>query len=427
LGFKGYFSVFHFWKKKKHIMKHITLLLFFFITINVFSQENNIKHIVAKGESVYQIAKKYNVKQDDIFRLNPESKNKLKLNSVLLIPKAEVVLDKKATTITHEVLPKQTLYGISKQYKVSIDDIKKANPIIEKEGLEIGLQLIIPVDKNYKPEKVIVSEPSKPIKNIEPEKQTIISDEEEMTHLVLAKETKYGISKKYGVSISELEKLNPEIVKELPIGFHLLIKKGIKKETVVAEAPVIKEIKNKLESKKKEEVKPQIEEESDEETEEATAATPQIRILEIIPHKDEEEVAAKPLSTEGMSKAELLIATASENIGVRYRSGGTSKEGFDCSGLMINTFSTYDIKLPRSSSEMARFGSNVNESEAQKGDLIFFATMGKGRVSHVGMVVEVVGDEIKFIHSSTSAGVIISSNKEAYYAKRFVKINRVLE
>ena len=130
-------------------MKHITLLLIFFMTINVFSQENNIKHIVAKGESIYQIAKQYNVKQADILKLNPESKNKLKLNSVLVIPKPEVILDKKTIIITHEVLPKQTLYGISKQYKVSIDDIKKANPIIEKEGLEIGLKLIIPVDKNY--------------------------------------------------------------------------------------------------------------------------------------------------------------------------------------------------------------------------------------------------------------------------------------
>ena len=407
-------------------MKHITVLLFFFITINVFSQENNIKHIVAKGESVYQIAKKYNVKQVDVFKLNPESKKKLKLNSVLLIPKQEAVLDKKPITITHEVLPKQTLYGISKQYKISIDDIKKANPIIEKEGLEIGLKLIIPVDKNYKPEEIIVSESLKPTKKIEPESQEIISDQEEITHVVLAKETKYGISKKYGVTISELEKLNPEIVRELPIGFTLLIKKGIKKETAIAEVPVTKETKNKIENKKKEEVKPQIEEESDDEIEEDTKATPQIRILEIIPHNDE-VVVAKPLSTEGMTKAELLIAKASENIGVRYRSGGTSKDGFDCSGLMINTFSTYDIKLPRSSNEMSRFGNYVNVSDAQKGDLIFFTTNGRGSVNHVGMITEVIDGEIKFIHSSVHAGVIISSNKEAYYAKRFVKINRILE
>ena len=397
------------------------------MTINVFSQENNIKHIVAKGESIYQIAKQYNVKQADILKLNPESKNKLKLNSVLVIPKPDVILDKKTIIITHEVLPKQTLYGISKQYKVSIDDIKKANPIIKKEGLEIGLKLIIPVDKNYKLEKVMVSEPSKPIKIIEPEKQTIISDNKEITHLVLAKETKYGISKKYGISISELEKLNPEIVIELPIGFHLIVEKGIKKETVVAEVPVIKETKKYLEIKKQEEVKPQIEEELEDAVVAETKATPQIRILEIIPHKDDAEVVAKPLSTEGMTTAGLLVSKASENIGVRYRSGGTSKDGFDCSGLMINTFSQYDIKLPRSSNEMARFGNNVTASEAQIGDLIFFSTNGTGSVNHVGMITEIVADEIKFIHSSVHAGVIISSNKEAYYAKRFVKINRILE
>ncbi|EOG6906173.1 peptidoglycan endopeptidase [Flavobacterium psychrophilum] len=408
-------------------MRHIIPVLFFFITLNVFSQENTIKHIVAKGESIYKIAEKYNVKQADIFKLNPKAKKKLKLNSVLLIPKPETILDKKVLTINHEVLPKETLYGISKQYKVSIDDIKKANPIIEKEGLPIGLKLIIAVGKNYKPEKVVVSEPSKLPKIIEPEKkQTAISEEEEITHLVLAKETKYGISRKYGITISELEKLNPEIIRDLPIGFHLFIKKGIKKEVIIAEIPVIKEAKESIEVKK-EEIKPQIEEEFEEEVEEKTKETSQIKILEIIPHKEEVVVEAKPLSTEGMTKAELLIAKASENIGVRYRSGGTSKSGFDCSGLMINTFSTYDIKLPRSSSEMARFGSHVSASEAQKGDLIFFATMGKHYVSHVGMVVDVQGDEIKFIHSSTSAGVIISSNKEPYYAKRFVKVNRVLE
>ncbi|GAW88736.1 hypothetical protein FPS14_contig00009-0059 [Flavobacterium psychrophilum] len=156
------------------------------------------------------------------------------MNSVLLIPKPETILDKKVLTINHEVLPKETLYGISKQYKVSIDDIKKANPIIEKEGLPIGLKLIIAVGKNYKPEKVVVSEPSKLPKIIEPEKkQTAISEEEEITHLVLAKETKYGISRKYGITISELEKLNPEIIRDLPIGFHLFIKKGIKKKLLL--------------------------------------------------------------------------------------------------------------------------------------------------------------------------------------------------
>ena len=68
----------------------------------------------------------------------------------------------------------------------------------------------------------------------------------------------------------------------------------------------------------------------------------------------------------------------------------------------------------------------MDKSTAQKGDLIFFATFGGRRVSHVGMITEILDDEIKFIHSSTQSGVIISSTKEDYYAKNFVQINRVL-
>ena len=69
----------------------------------------------------------------------------------------------------------------------------------------------------------------------------------------------------------------------------------------------------------------------------------------------------------------------------------------------------------------------IDKSQAQKGDLIFFDTLNRGNVSHVGMVTEVLEDEIKFIHSSTSSGVMISSTKEDYFAQRLVQINRVLE
>lgn len=122
---------------------------------------------------------------------------------------------------------------------------------------------------------------------------------------------------------------------------------------------------------------------------------------------------------------EQLINNASDNIGTRYRSGGTTKDGFDCSGLMYSTFKKFDITLPRSSFDMAKAGKVLERSEYQVGDLIFFKTFGK-RISHVGMITEVLDDEIKFIHSSTSLGVIISSTKEAYYQRTFAQVNRVL-
>lgn len=125
--------------------------------------------------------------------------------------------------------------------------------------------------------------------------------------------------------------------------------------------------------------------------------------------------------------SEKVLSEAIDNIGSRYRTGGTSKSGFDCSGLMIASFGKFDIKLPRTSNGMSRFGKKINPKNAQKGDLIFFRTLGSRKINHVGMVVEVNEDEIKFVHSSIKRGVIISTTKEGYYKKTFAQVNRVLE
>ncbi|OXG09491.1 C40 family peptidase [Flavobacterium araucananum] len=122
-----------------------------------------------------------------------------------------------------------------------------------------------------------------------------------------------------------------------------------------------------------------------------------------------------------------LIEKATDNIGVRYKAGGTTKSGFDCSGLVFTTFESENIKLPRSSYEQANVGKIIKLSDAQKGDLIFFKTNKSKQINHVGLIVEVNTTEIKFVHSSTSKGVIISSTKEPYYQNSFAQINRVID
>jgi cell wall-associated NlpC family hydrolase len=122
-----------------------------------------------------------------------------------------------------------------------------------------------------------------------------------------------------------------------------------------------------------------------------------------------------------------LVYNAADNLGSPYRGGGMSKAGFDCSGLVYTTFKNFEITLPRSSNNMANYGFKVDRVEAKAGDLIFFRTNGKRVINHVGLVTEVLEDEIKFIHSSTSLGVIISSTKENYYSKTFAQVNRVVE
>jgi len=147
----------------------------------------------------------------------------------------------------------------------------------------------------------------------------------------------------------------------------------------------------------------------------------------IITSKKESEKRSKSRDDDNTNRlAKDLINSASKNLGTRYKAGGTTSAGFDCSGLVYVTFKQFDIALPRSSYDMSKVGKQLKEKEIQKGDLIFFKTNGKSVINHVGLVVEVKDDEIKFIHSSTQKGVIISSTKEPYYQKTFAQANRIL-
>lgn len=398
--------------------KTVILLLLFINT--TFSQEKFIKHKIKKGETLSSISEKYNVKLKEICEENPKAKGILKLNSTLKIPNHNFAPKKKSSpslaitaNLTHEVAPKETVYGISKQYGVTVEAINEANPSIATEGLAIGSKIDIPKanQQRVKPEVAILSQPKIEKKANKPivTKTVDLVSEEDLEHEVLPKQTKYGISKEYGLTIQELETQNPEIVNGLPIGYKLHIRNSRRtvivetnEKPIVASSTEIKDDVTTVASAKNEMGETQLEMPTN-------AATAE----EIMP-------------VEYANKLDLLVATASENIGTRYRSGGTSRAGFDCSGLMITTFNTIDVKLPRTSREQSNYGVKVEPQEAQKGDLIFFSTNGSGRVNHVGMVVEVIDDEIKFIHSSVHGGVIISSNKERYYARSFIKVNRVM-
>ncbi|UQD57694.1 C40 family peptidase [Flavobacterium sp. K5-23] len=108
--------------------------------------------------------------------------------------------------------------------------------------------------------------------------------------------------------------------------------------------------------------------------------------------------------------------------------GGTTKSGFDCSGLMCVIFDAHDINLPRTSYKQSKVGFIIDQEkeEVKKGDLVFFKTGRRKKINHVGMVVDVTEDDVKFIHSSSSRGVMISSLKETYFQNAFAQLNRIL-
>jgi probable lipoprotein NlpC len=128
-------------------------------------------------------------------------------------------------------------------------------------------------------------------------------------------------------------------------------------------------------------------------------------------------------------KVDTVIAKARSFMGTPYLYGGTTRSGMDCSGLLINSFRAVNITLPRTSEAQSKFGKEVKSKELQPGDLLFFATGKKKReITHVGLVVDVGRrDKVKFIHASTSLGVVETNLDTDYYKTRFRKARRVIK
>lgn len=122
----------------------------------------------------------------------------------------------------------------------------------------------------------------------------------------------------------------------------------------------------------------------------------------------------------------MVIANLSEHQqewkGTRYRLGGTSKSGVDCSGFMQITFrDLFGIDLPRTTTEQANEGRRVSKSEIKTGDLVFFKTGRGPNGKHVGVYVK----NGQFLHASTKGGVIYSDLDSPYWSKTFWQARRL--
>ncbi len=125
-------------------------------------------------------------------------------------------------------------------------------------------------------------------------------------------------------------------------------------------------------------------------------------------------------------KADRILSTAKTYLGTPYRYGGMTRSGIDCSAFVQKAFGPHDISLPRVSKDQAKKGRYVSQSQLEKGDLVFFATQGGGRVSHVGIVIKPNGRNSSFIHASSSKGVIVSKLSNSYWSKRYLHARRII-
>jgi LysM repeat protein len=172
-----------------------------------------VLHQVDAKETLYSISKRYSAKVEDIKAANPEIGEGIKIGQTLRIPYKGVVQNLPGTISVndpkkyknHTVEKKETVYAISKKYNISVEEITKANPGIE-DGLKEGQVLKIP----------IASEVNVPVHENPPVKTGKI-------HKVEAKETLFGIAKKYNVSVDDIKRANPELIDGLKEGMEISI------------------------------------------------------------------------------------------------------------------------------------------------------------------------------------------------------------
>ena len=193
-------------------MKYWSLIIFLLGSIQLFAQIKDAEieekdgnkyyvHIVQAGNSLWGIHNLYNVNVDDIVATNPGVENGVKEGQRLLIPiidKSIAIAPTMTPEIKHVVKAQETMYGISKKYGVTVEQIIAANPSTSK-GLKLGQELIIP---SMDAAKIITTIPL-------PNKNVIISFSDTIIdHLVLAHETLYSISKRFMVPVVDLQSMN---------------------------------------------------------------------------------------------------------------------------------------------------------------------------------------------------------------------------
>ncbi|MEP2937110.1 MAG: LysM peptidoglycan-binding domain-containing protein [Gilvibacter sp.] len=207
-------------------MKHfktICVVIFLCSFLSTTAQNNYRSHTVKKGETVFSIANEYEVSTEAIYRLNPDARNGVQTDTILIIPSADSDTNYNQQVIDfkqHKVRRKETLFSIAQKYDITVDDIKRYNKRLYSEPLRKGDRIMIPLGlKNIEVTTTTTSNGS--------DNGTVTIDSTTVTtatnkiHIVLPKETKYGIARKYNITIAQLQEMNPTMGEPLQIGSEL--------------------------------------------------------------------------------------------------------------------------------------------------------------------------------------------------------------
>jgi cell wall-associated NlpC family hydrolase len=296
---------------------------------------------------------------------------------------------------THYTVKKgDNLFKIAKKFKVPVNELRETNNL-DSDDLSIGKKLTIPSKKSSAPDKSAkkAKRDTTGKKSEAAEKQPILQEKSNTAesgdydyHVVKKGETPAKIAKKYGLSVRELKQLNHMTSNKLKVGRKLIV------GTAYAEE------------------------------EKAPDSAGPIKRVDVSEKIEEVKVLSESDELSKMSATDRLMLFAKKMLNLPYKFGGNGIFGLDCSSFVQKVYGFVGQPLPRSAREQFKVGEEINKSELQSGDLLFFRTYASFP-SHVGIY---IGNNM-FIHASSRAKKVQIDNLDApYYVKRFIGAKRPL-
>jgi LysM repeat protein len=288
----------------------------------------------------------------------------------------------------YAVKPGDSLYGISKSFGVSIEALKRTNGL-EGDSLKPKQVLTIPSLREKKTDEIAGKSSSSPSKKTSAKVVKRTSGKMD-SYVVQKGDTLSSISRKVGLSIDEMKKMNSLHTSALKIGQVLLLPKA----------------ESRLD-------------------EEAGDLGHREEIAELSHPEGEkgEPAATTPLGKWNNSdERSLFVRVVKTFLGVPYKLGGSTLRGIDCSAFVKKIYEIFNIELPRTTREQFLIGKNVEKESLEEGDLVFFKRRGKS--AHVGIYI----GANQFVHASSyNRQVKIDYLDAPYYSQRFLKGVRVKE
>lgn len=361
-------------------------------------------------------------------------------NLVLLFLLLTSFVSRVEAAIEYKVKKGDSLYAIAKKHNVKINDLKNVNTVSAK-NIKPGDKLIIPLQKNEADKKIkSVDSKKEGVSQEKTPKETITADKtaetskaspKDIHHIVKKGDTLSSLARRYSVSVIELRELN-DLKKsaKLKSGQKLLLKSDGPKMYTVKKGDNIWKIARKfnIEAEELMEINeidsPSLKAGQKLYLEENQPVLSELRDNEILTKNLEEELKKVSETDEFPEKSlqEKLSLFARKLLHIPYKFGGNSILGIDCSAYVKKVYGLMGMNLPRTAREQFKEGEAIDKEELSIGDLVFFRTYASFP-SHVGIY---LGNNL-FIHASSKGKKVKVDNLDApYYVKRFIGAKRLL-